>query len=386
MPAVTLSAERTATTTATLTIEHWTAAWYYKGSQTNTTCSAAVAAGTDTATITNLNAGAGDTYTAYSDASCTKKLADVTLPAVTLSIERTAATAATLTITHWLTQAWYYKGDQANASCHSVTANITNVSIADTLTAGTAYTYTAYSDANCTTTLASVPLPAVRLSVERTAATTATLTLTGWSQQWRYKGSQTNTTCSAAVPAGTTTADITGLTEGQGDTYTVYSDTTCTTTLLSESVQAVRLSAERTSTTAATLTIHDWTTAWYYKGDQTNTTCSAQRPLPARPTANYHRPDRRDGRHLHGLQRRELYRYQQAGQRARDRRPADRQQHHHHRRDLNHCSPDGPVVVSATGRRCLHLGRDHDSPAHRSDAQYFLHLHGLSRRRLHQRQ
>ena len=157
MPAVTLSAERTAPTTATLTIEHWTAAWYYKGNQTNTTC-ATVAANTSTTTITNLTVGTGDTYTAYSDTNCTTTLADVTLPAVTLSVERTAATAATLTITHWLTQTWYYKGDQANASCRSVNANTTTVSIADTLTATTAYTYTAYSDANCTTALASVPL------------------------------------------------------------------------------------------------------------------------------------------------------------------------------------------------------------------------------------
>ena len=68
-----LTATGITSTTATLAIHNHNAAWWYKGDQTGATCTA-VTAGTTTASPT-LTADTTYTYTAYSDSSCTAKLA-----------------------------------------------------------------------------------------------------------------------------------------------------------------------------------------------------------------------------------------------------------------------------------------------------------------------
>ena len=66
-----LTASSITTTTATLTIAHHTAAWYYKATTgPHTTCQGPVAANTSTKTLTGLTPGTSYTYSAYSASGC----------------------------------------------------------------------------------------------------------------------------------------------------------------------------------------------------------------------------------------------------------------------------------------------------------------------------
>ena len=72
----TLTASSITTTTATLTLANHTGAWYYQATTgPHTTCQAAVAAGTTTASLTGLTAGTSYVYSAYSDSTCSTLLA-----------------------------------------------------------------------------------------------------------------------------------------------------------------------------------------------------------------------------------------------------------------------------------------------------------------------
>ena len=65
-----LTAGNVTATGATLTIEHWTDAWWYKGNQDNATCSDEVPANTVSATLNGLTASTAYTYKAYSADTC----------------------------------------------------------------------------------------------------------------------------------------------------------------------------------------------------------------------------------------------------------------------------------------------------------------------------
>ena len=72
-------------------------------------------------------------------------------PTKRLAASSITATAATLTL-HWHTDAWWYErtaGSPADTTCYSVGAGTTTADLTG-LTAGTDYTYTAYSDSSCT--------------------------------------------------------------------------------------------------------------------------------------------------------------------------------------------------------------------------------------------
>ena len=64
-----LTASSIMTTTATLTLGHYSQAWWYQGSQANAACTS-VAAGTTTASLSSLTAGASYTYKAYGKSGC----------------------------------------------------------------------------------------------------------------------------------------------------------------------------------------------------------------------------------------------------------------------------------------------------------------------------
>ncbi len=68
-PNQTLTASSITHNSATLTLSDASAAWWYKGSQTNAAC-VAVAADTATASLTNLASNTSFTYKAYSDSTC----------------------------------------------------------------------------------------------------------------------------------------------------------------------------------------------------------------------------------------------------------------------------------------------------------------------------
>ncbi len=150
-----LTASSIAATTATLTISAHTDGWYYKAtSGPHTTCQGPVAAGTSSASLTGLTAGTPYTYSAYSDSGCSTLLATAaafTTPS--LAASNVTGTGATLTITGH-TVAWYYKHTNTGATCDGPVAAGTSTKALTGLTAGTSYTYSAYSDSSCATLLA----------------------------------------------------------------------------------------------------------------------------------------------------------------------------------------------------------------------------------------
>ena len=144
----------------TLSLTNWptTRQWWYQGglsTRSPSGCIAGEKVGTPTP-IGSLSAGPSYTYTAYSDATCSTKLASQTFttspPA--LVVRARTETTATLSLTNWRSfSGWYYQRRQPTVGpCVQVVSEYT-VTLSK-LTPGTAYTYTAYSNA-CSNSLAS---------------------------------------------------------------------------------------------------------------------------------------------------------------------------------------------------------------------------------------
>ena len=155
------------------------------------------------------------------------------LAAPTLTVSGVTATGATLTIANY-TGAWYYKHTNTGATCDGPVSAGTSAKNLTGLTAGTSYTYSAYSDATCTTgnllATAAQFTTLSSLTASSITATGATLTIAGHTTAWHYKATTgPHTTCQAEVAAGTSTASLTGLTGNTSYTYSAYSDATCST-------------------------------------------------------------------------------------------------------------------------------------------------------------
>ena len=65
-------------------------------------------------------------------------------------------------------------------------------------------------------------------------ATTATLTVAGYTGDWWYKETAPSTSGTCTAVSGSTTADLTGLTAGTSYTFKAYSDSACATEIASE--------------------------------------------------------------------------------------------------------------------------------------------------------
>ena len=152
---------------------------------------------------------------------------------ITLTASNVGATTATLTIANH-NAAWYYKYTvpaTPAGTCSTVVAAGTTTATLDTLTAGTAYTFKAYSDSSCTTELATETFTTpASLTASKVGDTTATLTIAGHSEAWYYKANAApDNTCQGPVNAGTKTKDLTSLSGNTTYTYEAYSDSACTT-------------------------------------------------------------------------------------------------------------------------------------------------------------
>ena len=242
-------------TAATLIIMGHNGAWYYKA-DTGPDSGANVCRGpvnTRIDSLTGLTAGTAYTYTAYSDSGCTTANRLATADAFTtlqLTASSITATTATLTLAGH-TGSWYVKKTAPSTPVGTCSSEIsTTTHNLDSLSAGTAYTYKAYSDSACTTAIATASFTTpVTLTASNIATTTATLTLAGHTAAWRYKADAgPHTTCSAEIAAGTSTADLTGLTAGTWYTYRAYSDSSCSTEIAAEAFStAVTVSSVDTS-------------------------------------------------------------------------------------------------------------------------------------------
>ena len=140
-----------------LTITNHSGDWYYKYTNPGSgTYSTTVAAGT--ATATGLTPNTTYTFKAYSDSSCTTELATATAKStLALTVSAPSDTSRsdvslTLTITNY-SGSWYYKyTTPTGGQCSSAgSGSSTTVSV---LTANTTYIFTAYSNGNSTTELA----------------------------------------------------------------------------------------------------------------------------------------------------------------------------------------------------------------------------------------
>ena len=135
----------------------------------------------------------------------------------------------------------------------------------------TAHTYTAYADSACANAMATTTFTTgAGLSVTNIEATSATLNIAGHSGQWWYDADTgPDSACQGPVAAGTSSDDLTGLTEHQQYTYTAYSATGCNSgdaldSITFEPVGDV-LEAESITGTTATLKLSNHTGAWWYK-------------------------------------------------------------------------------------------------------------------------
>ena len=177
--------------------------------------------------MTGLNPGATYTYKAYSDSTCTTEIASETFTTpASLTASSITATTATLTIAGHA-GAWRYKADKAPHTACSSAVSTTTKDLAG-LSAGTTYTYTAYSDSTCTSEVADETFTtSASLTASSITKTTATLTLAGHTGNWWLKKT-------APTPAGTCTAGeadfshaLTSLTTGATYTYKAYSASGC---------------------------------------------------------------------------------------------------------------------------------------------------------------
>ena len=274
--AVSLTASAVRETTATLTISGHTTAWWYKRTAPtgDNTCHS-VAANDATDNLTGLTGGTDYTYKAYSNSTCTTELTtgstDAEFSTVGLTANPVAQNTATLNLTNWSTAWWHNKTTgPGSANCTSVNAGTTSASLSG-LTVNSSYTWAVYSAANCNASnkIADVDFAtsAVSLAASDVRENTATLTISGHTAAWWYKGSQSNASC-VSVAQNTASANLSGLTGGTDYTYKAYSNNSCTTELTTASTDAefstVGLTAGPVVQNSATLNLSNWSTAWWH--------------------------------------------------------------------------------------------------------------------------
>ena len=138
---------------------------------------------------------------------------------------------ATLTLTGHTGNWWIKQTAPTSTTCTAKTSTTTH-SLTN-LTANRSYTYTAYTNSGCTTTIdsASFTTPhAPALTASRVTHNTATLTLTGHTDNWSLKRTAP-TTGTCTTKTGTYTHNLTNLNASTTYTYTAYSDSLCSTTI-----------------------------------------------------------------------------------------------------------------------------------------------------------
>ena len=241
-----LSAGSIEATAATLTLSNHSNAWRYKyTSPSGGQCSAEISAGTSTANVTGLDAGTTYTFKAYSDSNCATELATapdfITKPGQVTGVSAAAGDRSLSVSWSAVTGAASYKvqwksGTQEYGSSREATPTGTTHTI-PSLTNDTQYTLrvaavNASGDGAWSADATGTPAVAV-LTFSNATATSVRLNLANYTGAWRWKytapaGGQ----CSAAISAGTSFADATGLDAGTTYTFAVYTDSACSATAL----------------------------------------------------------------------------------------------------------------------------------------------------------
>ena len=271
-----LDASSVTTTTATLTISNYSGNWHYQANTgPDSSCKGPVNASTKD--LTGLTAGTEYTYTAYDKSGCASAdaIASETFTTPELSSSSISATGATLTLSNHSGN-WHYQANKApDNTCQGPVSGSTKDLTG--LTAGTSYTYTAYSDSGCASAMATTTFTTpAGLTASSVAETTATLNIAGHTGQWWYKADiAPDNTCKGPVSGAS--QNLTGLTEHGTYTYTAYSDS-CSTEIARATFTTTgdTLTATNVTASSVTLTIYDHTGNWYYKANfWPHTSCSS---------------------------------------------------------------------------------------------------------------
>ena len=225
--------------------------------------------------------------------------ASATTPAsVALAASDITTNGATLTISGH-SAAWWYQGDQSGAQCTSVSAGTTTASLSG-LTAGTSYTYKAYSASGCASanelasatfsTLASITLTATPGQGKVDLSWTE---ITGAAGYDLYFCEDTSSTPCTVPTTGSTNPPYLGWQNGQSDITETHTGLSANTTYRYQVTHYVGgtvrsnvavattpdtpvLTASSISATAATLTLTNHSGNWYYKETApTSGSCSA---------------------------------------------------------------------------------------------------------------
>ena len=243
---------------AAITLRDWPWAWHHKYTvPSGGICSAAVAAGTNSgSTVSDLLDNTPYTFTAYNDSNCTTELAEVQLltkPGIpTIPVVGTGSGSGTLTLSSLVfgdgsITKWQYKQRVVDGAFGDWTdiPNSTSTTLSHTVSGlddGTDYQFRVRAVNATGNGLASYLSVAASpsdttLTAGSVEASTATLTIGNWSEAWWHRPISWATgvgwlegTCSA-VPTGTSTANLTGLSGNKLYRYYAYSDSDCTTEL-----------------------------------------------------------------------------------------------------------------------------------------------------------
>ena len=115
-----------------------------------------------------------------------------------------------------------------------------------------------------------VAIAQIQLTASNVGATGATLNLAGHDGQWWYDADTgPHTACQGPVAAGTSTADLSGLTQSQQYTYQAYDASGCNDADLLAAITftptAAELAAQNVAATSATLELSNRTGDWWFK-------------------------------------------------------------------------------------------------------------------------
>ena len=347
--AAALAASGIGDTTATLTISGHTGGWWYKGNDwigIESPCTA-VAAGTTAVSIGGLTAAIRYDYRAYSDSTCTTRLAKVRFytlapegtPTVSVSDAEVSEDGTWMTFDVSLSQpsrepvtvhfqtsgGTATSGTDFGAVSKTVTfpANIffptktVNVHVNDDQEPESDETFTVtlrnpvgatLGDATATGTIRDDGDTAATLTPGDIEDTTATLVIGGHTGGWWYRGRSSGTSSPwggcTAVAAGTTAVGITGLTTVTTYEYWAYSDSACTTklanvkfdTLAPEGTPTVSISDAELSEDGGSIAkfkvslsqpSRERVTVWYVVWDGTATEGTDFDDLRGRPIGNF---------------------------------------------------------------------------------------------------
>ena len=244
-----------------------------------------------TASVTNLTNAAEYTVrvTAYNDTGDGDPSADskATPTAATLTPGTATATGMTLTIDRW-PGAWYYKyttPDGGNCSSTAVPAGTYSKAVAS-LKSNTAYIFKAYSNNTCGTELATAashttkpPKPATPTltvgmgdgTVQLASSVTGTASLTEWQYKKQRDGGSYDADWTDIDSTSTSLSHtVTGLADGSSYKFKVRARNASgfgevSNESAAATPKAVTLSAGSATATGMTLTISDYSLAWYYK-------------------------------------------------------------------------------------------------------------------------